>query len=690
MDSSSNARSHSSRPGRSSTTTPGKRTNVTMTQRNADRERELQRLKSLGVVSVLNKTFDMQDSTFLSPAPIPSPSSSTSSTAVTDHTILKPPSSEPSELSEDDYNRHINYYDATNKTQVDNNNNSNYTNNNDEKTRHGLRQKSSSDHHWVMTTLPPEQDEPRPSTNIHYDGYGNLSTSEISTLLKNSNDDNSNHNNDDDADYDDLKLYQVENHAALIDAYKSTRHVLQQLLYRLKESQKGQQLMEHSTKQTMETWLNEKEMESIKVKQLSEVVLKQDQMIHQLELALSSVLADNEDLRKLNNNSDNSDRSMTKDKSNHTNDNSENEITKKEKTRQGWSDLRQELQQLQSQKVDYEEKIVSLYSELESSQDEVRQLTLLSENLHQQCQQQQIAIDEKMTQLTKQSMNKDILIRKYRHLESMEQLGRATQQLSQQQEQIQHQRTDSQMDDVSTIHSILSSSSSNSTTTTNELDTTAMISTSSLISRPLGKITNKRSWNTMPQRKGKAAMNVLSWPGGYIPPPSGPPPSAPLPPLPPVDHDEHDDDDDEQVDPELNRMTQRHSTPSHQQQQKPNDPRFSSSLEMLLLQAPSGYILDDDTAMEQAYREFTEQLSSRLSISKEIDHLELWDHEALERLQQRHQQEKRQQQARPASLAPTTETSTSSKWSSSSDLDEKHHGRDNTAFWKGMKKKLRV
>ncbi|CAO3599804.1 unnamed protein product [Absidia cylindrospora] len=59
-------------------------------RRNADRERELQRLKSLGVVSVLNKTFDSQDN-MLAPAPIPSPSSSTSSsTMLTERAIPKP------------------------------------------------------------------------------------------------------------------------------------------------------------------------------------------------------------------------------------------------------------------------------------------------------------------------------------------------------------------------------------------------------------------------------------------------------------------------------------------------------------------------------------------------------------------------------------------------------------------------
>ncbi|CAO3578307.1 unnamed protein product [Absidia cylindrospora] len=53
------------RSGRPSTPSNGK---ANVTRRNADRERELQQLKTRGVVSVLNKTFDSQDNYVLAPA----------------------------------------------------------------------------------------------------------------------------------------------------------------------------------------------------------------------------------------------------------------------------------------------------------------------------------------------------------------------------------------------------------------------------------------------------------------------------------------------------------------------------------------------------------------------------------------------------------------------------------------------
>jgi hypothetical protein len=189
---------------------------------------------------------------------------------------------------------------------------------------------------------------------------------------------------------------------------------------------------------------------------------------------------------------------------------------------------------------------------------------------------------------------------------------------------------------------------------------------------------------------------VLSWPNGYIPPPSGPPPSIPLPPLPIVD--------DDQVDPELKHManTTPHSDDDDDDQLEEEQQALTSSLEQLLLQAPSGYTLDDETALNETYREFTEQLQSRLSIPKELDHLKLWDHDALERLRQQQMTTTRRRPSHTPTIQTTT--STSSQWSAASssvlgangDMDDQRHhenqphGRDNSAFWKGMKKKLHV
>lgn len=70
--------------------------------------------------------------------------------------------------------------------------------------------------------------------------------------------------------------------------------------------------------------------------------------------------------------------------------------------------------------------------------------------------------------------------------------------------------------------------------------------------------------------------------------------------------------------------------------------------------------------MEASYREFTEQLQARLSISKEIDELNVWQPSDLEEMKQRF-----------------------AKWDED-DVATKRSSRDSSAFWKGMKKKLRV
>ncbi|CAO3599805.1 unnamed protein product [Absidia cylindrospora] len=420
-----------------------------------------------------------------------------------------------------------------------------------------------------------------------------------------------------------------------------------------------------------------------------------DLVIHELEATLSSVVSDNEQLRQTSETNDHHDTSGG---------GGETDDTPAE-TKQELVSLRQELADLQVHKAGYEQMIVTLCSELESSQDETRKLTLLTTSLNQQCQQQQEQIDGKIGNLMQQLADKDALIRKYRdgHYGNHSELtGNYRQDLQQQ------QRYSLLVNDSATTHSALSASSSSISVAFSDQDSAlARYSSASSYSRSSLRGNNntkqRHSRNSIPRRKGKAGANVVSWPNGYIPPPSGPPPSIPLPPLPIVD--------DDQVDPELKHMTNaaQHSDDNDDDDDDDDDEleeeqqALTSSLEQLLLQAPSGYTLDDDTTMNEAYREFTEQLQSRLSMPKELDHLKLWDHDALERL-------RLQQMAirRRASHAPTTHTATSSssQWSAASssilsgtggsDLDgqqqqqQQQQGRDNSAFWKGMKKKLHV
>lgn len=540
-------------------------------RRNVDRE--LQRLKSLGVVSVLNKTFRSQDNELLAPAPMPSPSSSTStsSSRSPQQQPLLRPSSSSSDLLQRFSAKEMSLPTATDR----------------------LGPKSSSSGNWVMTILPAEQDQPRPPS----DENGNSTVSE--PILNDSNDD--------------------ENHTSNRPQQQEQQLLLQQ---QLDQTRMKQVEMERSTQRTLEERLKQKEMESIKVQQLSNLIVKQDLVIHHLESSLSAALSENQLLQQ-----------------NNTDDAS---------TQQELVALRQEMTTLQAHKTGYEQMIVSLCSELETSQDQTRKLTLLADTLNQQCQSQQQQIDEKLGRMVQQLAEKEAVIRKYRDSTHSDKPPSSSQQ------QQQQQRYSQLINDTATIHSVLSTGSSSGISMAfSDVDLARYSSSSSSFSRLSSARINPR------RRRGKAS--VLSWPNGCIPPPSGPPPSSPLPPLPIID--------DDQVDPELKHMTMQPYSDADDDDDDEHK-ALTTSLEQLLLQAPSGYTLDDETSMNEAYREFTEQLQTRLSISKEIDRLELWDHE---RLRQHHQQKQRR-----VSLAPTQVSSTSST------------GDDASAFWKGMKNKLRV
>ncbi|KAI8338197.1 hypothetical protein BC941DRAFT_424837 [Chlamydoabsidia padenii] len=386
---------------------PSKSTS-TINRQNMDRERELQRLKSLGVVSVLNKTFRSQDNIM---PPIPSPSSSTTLG------LLPPP------------NLSSSFSDTT---------------------THG-----------------------RPS-------HDTLLKTSTSHVLANQ----------------DSDLFQLDNHQTLVDKYRQMQVLLHQTQQDLMTSRTAQLEMEQATQRMLEDGLKQKELESIKVQQLSSLVLKQDMVIQQLGM------------------------------------------------------FQHELAKLKDDKSKYEQQIVALGRELESSQEETRRLAILAEVLAQERQQQQMDAS-----------------------------------IAQQQQQMDESTGQQQGPSL-----VSTTPHRNPSTTSITFGEKARHSALFIRS------------TSLPRR---AKSSVLSWP--CLPPPSGPPPSSPLPPLPIID--------DDQIDPELQHMTQR-TYLKH------------SSLEQLLLQAPSDYTLDDDDdAMEQAYREFTQQLHTSLSIPKEIEQLDLWHHD---------------------------------------------------------------
>jgi hypothetical protein len=143
---------------------------------------------------------------------------------------------------------------------------------------------------------------------------------------------------------------------------------------------------------------------------------------------------------------------------------------------------------------------------------------------------------------------------------------------------------------------------------------------------------------------------VAKWKGGAIPP-AAPPPTLPLPPVPDMQ----------------NRPVSYLSITSNNQDAASQYTHMSIDAVGGALQRRGSNFSEFETEMTDAeyYKEFTDQLQARLSISKEVDDLRLWE---------------------PSDFAEIQRKIDSNSW-----FDDDHQGqKDQNAFWKGMKKKLRV
>ncbi|ORE01096.1 hypothetical protein BCV72DRAFT_217948 [Rhizopus microsporus var. microsporus] len=131
--------------------------------------------------------------------------------------------------------------------------------------------------------------------------------------------------------------------------------------------------------------------------------------------------------------------------------------------------------------------------------------------------------------------------------------------------------------------------------------------------------------------------HIARWKGVALPPAS-PPPSAPLPPIPSTS------------------SSSRLPVYKHMSVDAVGGPQSFSSL----------HELDKEISDAMYYKEFTDQLQARLSVSKEIDDLQnaVWKPSDYDEIQRKIE---------------------SKNW-----LDQDVHPKDQSAFWKGMKKKLRV
>ncbi|OBZ87702.1 hypothetical protein A0J61_04237 [Choanephora cucurbitarum] len=170
------------------------------------------------------------------------------------------------------------------------------------------------------------------------------------------------------------------------------------------------------------------------------------------------------------------------------------------------------------------------------------------------------------------------------------------------------------------------------------------------------------STDTAPSR-----IYTSRWKGNHIPPAS-PPPSLPLPPIPNSSVISRPKSIVSEVSEYSNTKSNKHVSidavggstlrrSSHQSE------KVDTEMIDAIKAAEAMSVTEATSAAEAAYyKEFTEQLHARLSISKEIDDLRVWQPTDFEEIQKKLQSE---------------------YWPEISEKDQH-------AFWKGMKKKLRV
>ncbi|CEP10180.1 hypothetical protein [Parasitella parasitica] len=156
-------------------------------------------------------------------------------------------------------------------------------------------------------------------------------------------------------------------------------------------------------------------------------------------------------------------------------------------------------------------------------------------------------------------------------------------------------------------------------------------------------------------------MHISRWKGNPIPPAS-PPPSLPLPPIPSVSSRSISTIRRNSI---LSEITKRSSIYAQHTSSKHISADAGGELGERRSLTRSDF--DEELAEAAYYKEFTTQLQERLSVSKEIDDLRVWAPSDYDNIQRK---------------------ISSKNWSDSD--DELSLSSQKTAFWKGMKKKLRV
>ncbi|KAF7726564.1 hypothetical protein EC973_008609 [Apophysomyces ossiformis] len=375
-----------------------------------------------------------------------------------------------------------------------------------------------------------------------------------------------------------------------------------------------QNRMDQSTQHTLAEYLEQKEVESIKVRMLTQLVLQQERLLSEMECSMESVLNENKQLR-----------------------------TCLEKT--PWAETREELAHLQTEiaslketKKEQEQMIAELSSELEASQQWLHQTLELSKRLQHECENQRFDIEEKLQALTQQLLEKSTT-------EGPSQSNIGVDMVTQDQ------------------YPTTASSSRRSSRLIDEDDTApcttrfsyASSTSSSGIPRPPDRpIRSSRRGSA--QTAASKRSYIARWTGVSLPPPA-PPPTEPLPPIPAS----------EERQKARRSMSPPGAVPIHP---------TAKIMKHVSVDAVAPIAAND--RMDVAYREFAEQLQARLSISKEIDDLRVWQPSDLDDLSKRMETNWKDEEKHPHNVT-----------------DPKRNSlligqRDSATFWRGMKKKLRV
>ncbi|KAI9272998.1 hypothetical protein BDA99DRAFT_499746 [Phascolomyces articulosus] len=413
---------------------------------------------------------------------------------------------------------------------------------------------------------------------------------------------------------------------------------LEATVKRLHQAQEQHTQWEESIQKVVATYMEEKEKEADKARQLSQVVIQQERLIEEMQHHLDQVVAANANLR-----------SSFQEKN-------ASWGPALDAARDELKGIQTEISTLAETKRDLQETITHLNIQLRHHEKQLDQSLNTSHQLSSECQLHGQKIDEKLESLKRQLLEKDTLVQKYRIY------GHGP---SKQQQQKMDQDTKKLTEEVA---STPLTNNNNNKRGSKDIETRrSSYASISSIPKPPARSSRRSSANTTTSSVRRSY--IARWTGGFLPP-AAPPPTDPLPPI-PIEMDK-----------------QRGASNDSSSLSHPDSPTSLSSSTLL----PNHYDIQNNTTMnkggrpsidstaatsvdeEEAYREFAEQLQARLSVSKEIDELQVWQPHDLDELQKR----------------------IDAKWGDLQEDDPKRHSlatlasKDGAAFWRGMKKKLRV